>query len=103
MSNHNNNNSNLWALAFGIVAGAGATYYLTQTEKGRKMAKKAKKRYTKLEKEARRTIQENANLVSSKANEVFTCIYARHKTVKILPQDYAVKVIKRAVEDGALF
>ncbi len=68
MSN-NSNNGSLWALALGVVVGGSAAYYLTQTKEGKRMAKKAKKKYKKLKKEAKVKLEENADLLATKATE----------------------------------
>ena len=67
-NSNNNNNGNWWALAFGVAVGGAATYYLTQTNDGKKLTKKVKKKYAKLEKEARKNLKEQSTTIAAKTN-----------------------------------
>lgn len=65
----NRNNVSFWAIAFGVVAGGAAVYYLN-TKEGREASKKLRKDIAKLEKTTRKALKQQSEMMADKANTV---------------------------------
>ncbi len=65
----NDRNKTLIGLGLGLIAGGIAGYYLASDD-GKKMRKKVSKKISKLDADVRQTLQNQADSISSKLNEM---------------------------------